>query len=142
MDLRFYEYLAYLVATVVTTVWVGTTLYRNGRVFLVDVLQTEILADSVNHLLVVGFYLVNLGMVALLMRDDAQLATPTDVLLAVVTKIGVVLVILGVMHFGNLLVLNRIRRRANQGPTPFPPQGWPGQAPPPPPDYAGYMPAN
>ncbi|MDQ3266018.1 MAG: hypothetical protein M3Y59_20590 [Myxococcota bacterium] len=54
-------YLAYLVISIGITVWVARTLQQNGRVFLVDAfLGKETLADSVNHLLVVGFYLVNL----------------------------------------------------------------------------------
>ena len=55
-------YLSYLAISISLTIWVAQTLHKNGRVFLIDVLQgNESLADSVNHLLVVGFYLINLG---------------------------------------------------------------------------------
>jgi hypothetical protein len=57
-----WTYLAYLLISVALTVWVARTLHRNGRIFLVDsFLGNEPLADSVNHLLVVGFYLINIG---------------------------------------------------------------------------------
>ena len=53
-------YISYVVLSVVLTVWVAQTLHKNGRVFLVEVFSgNEALADSVNHLLVVGFYLIN-----------------------------------------------------------------------------------
>ena len=62
-------YLIYLALSISLTVWVGTTLHRNGRHFLIDVFHGNgALADSVNHLLVVGFYLVNLGFVSLALR--------------------------------------------------------------------------
>lgn len=61
MDLQLVDYAIYIMATVVLTIWVGLTLSRNGRPFLVSVFKEEGLADSVNHLLVVGFYLVNFG---------------------------------------------------------------------------------
>ena len=49
-------YLAYLAISVALTVWVARTLHKNGRIFLVDSFHgNEKLADSINHLLVVGF---------------------------------------------------------------------------------------
>jgi hypothetical protein len=55
-------YAIYLPITIALTVWVARTLFTNGRVFLVDIFQgNEVLADSVNKLLLVGFYLINIG---------------------------------------------------------------------------------
>jgi len=114
MDLRFFDYTVYIVVSVFLTVWVGNTLYRNGRPFLVSVLKEEGLAESVNHLLVVGFYLVNFGAAALLINTGGQPAGVPDMIKQTVTRIGVVLLVLGAMHFFNLYVLNRIRRPARQ----------------------------
>src|SRR5207237_10820454 len=55
------------------------TLHRNGRRFLVEVMAEEALADSVNHLLLVGFYLVNIGVAALLVNAAGELGTPAVV---------------------------------------------------------------
>src|SRR5205085_6490253 len=64
-----WTYLAYLGISVALTIWVARTLHKNGRIFLVDsFLGNDALADSVNHLLVVGFYLVNIGFVALALK--------------------------------------------------------------------------
>jgi hypothetical protein len=61
MDVMVLTYVAYLVISVGLTVWVARTLLSNGRAFLVDVFEGDGgLADSVNRLLVVGFYLINL----------------------------------------------------------------------------------
>src|SRR5258708_39883409 len=73
-----WAYLAYLAVSVALTVWVAKTLHKNGRIFLVDsFLGNEGMADSVNHLLVVGFCLVNIGFVTLALKSgdkavDAQ----------------------------------------------------------------------
>ena len=112
MDLRLVEYLVYLPLSIAFTVWVARVLYRNGSRFLVEVLRDESLADSVNRLLVVGFYLVSLGGVALLINAADSLRSAADVVRSVVTKVGLVLLLLGFVHFVNLLVLNRMRRHS------------------------------
>jgi hypothetical protein len=106
-------YTVYLLLSVALTVWVAQTLFKNGRVFLVDVFHgKEALADSVNHLLVVGFYLINLGYVSLALKQSARVETAAECIEAVSWKIGLVLLVLGGMHFFNLYVFSRIRRHA------------------------------
>ena len=121
MDLRLVDYFVYLAASACLTVWVGGTLYRNGHVFLVSVFKEAGLADSVNHLLVVGFYLVNLGAAAILINAGGAPATFADMIQETVTRIGVVLLVLGAMHFFNMWVLHLLRRPLNQRSMPPPP---------------------
>ena len=113
MSFTVYTYLLYLVISIALTVWVARTLHKNGRVFLVEVFRgnTE-LADSVNHLLVVGFYLVNLGYVALALRADQDVSDLQMTIEAMSRKVGLVLITLGIMHFFNLYVFSRMRRRS------------------------------
>ncbi|MGW0164073.1 hypothetical protein ACWDWT_02630 [Streptomyces sp. NPDC003343] len=128
MDLTVIAYVIYLLISVALTVWVACTLSRNGRVFLEDVLHgNEKLADAVNHLLVVGFYLVNLGFVALYLNGHGTVEDARGIFEALSTKLGVVLLVLGAMHLGNVYVLNRIRRRGvmeREQVPPVGPQGW------------------
>jgi hypothetical protein len=118
-------YLSYLAISIALTVWVAQTLHKNGRVFLVDVFQgNEALADSVNHLLVVGFYLINLGYVSLALKLGYNLESATEGIEALSWKVGMVLVVLGGMHFFNLYIFSRIRRRASEpGHRSFAPSG-------------------
>ena len=116
-------YVAYLAVSLAVTIWVAQTLHRNGRSFLIDAFQGNgELADSVNHLLVVGFYLINVGYVALALRTADPVPTVRSAIELVCDKLGVVLIVLGVMHFFNLYVFNRLRKRglAELRP-PFPP---------------------
>ena len=108
-----WTYLAYLGISVALTIWVARTLHKNGRIFLVDsFLGNENLADSVNHLLVVGFYLINIGFVTLALKYGDK-ATDTQTALEILSsKVGFVLVVLGIMHFVNLVTFSKMRRRA------------------------------
>jgi hypothetical protein len=113
MTIGITTYLVYLGISIGLTVWVAHTLHKNGRVFLVDVFHgNEPLADSVNHLLVVGFYLINLGYVSLALKLGYELETAQQGIEALSVKVGAVLLVLGGMHFFNLLVFSRMRRRA------------------------------
>jgi hypothetical protein len=117
-------YVAYAVVTVSLTVWLARTLFKNGAVFLEDVFKdAPKMAEAVNRLLVIGFYLLNLGYAALLMKAERG----DSVLQAVEVlawKLGALLMSLGVMHFVNLYVFYRIRRRARVAilPPPVAPQ--------------------
>ncbi len=110
------SYLVYLALSIAVTVWVARTLHRNGRIFLVDsFLGNEPLADSVNHLLVVGFYLVNLGYVSLALKYGAKPESVAESIEYLSTKVGVVLLVLGAMHFLNIRIFSGMRRRATEG---------------------------
>ena len=105
-------YISYLVISIVVTVWVARTLYRSGRVFLLDAFRGNAeLADSVNHLLVVGFYLINVGYIAIAPKTTSALATLREAIELESTKIGIVLLMLGAMHFFNIIVLAKMRKR-------------------------------
>lgn len=128
MDHAVIAYVLYLLIAVPLTIWVGSTLSRNGRVFLVDVFSGNgELAEAVNRLLVVGFYLLNLGVVALYLRIGDSVADARAVVEVLSVKLGVVLLMLGVVHLTNVYVFTKIRRRGRleaMATPPLPPQGW------------------
>jgi hypothetical protein len=125
-------YFSYLAISIGLTVWVARTLHKNGRVFLVDAFHgNEQLADSVNHLLVVGFYLINVGYISLALKTTEALATLREVIELESSKIGVVLLILGAMHMFNILVFAKMRRRAVDGRPQRPEPMFPSWPPPP-----------
>ncbi|MFG1818925.1 hypothetical protein ACGFIF_34540 [Kribbella sp. NPDC049174] len=106
-------YLIYLLIAVPLTIWVARTLSRNGRIFLVDVFHgNEDFADAVNRLLVVGFYLVNLGFVTLFLRSDAAVLDARGVFEQLSVKLGIVMLVLGALHLMNVWIFNAIRRRS------------------------------
>lgn len=121
MTIDIATYLVYLSVSIALTIWVAHTLHTNGRVFLVDVFHgNESLADSVNHLLVVGFYLINLGWICLMLKLGYEISSPKQGIEALSVKIGTVLLVLGGMHFFNLFIFSRMRRRATMRNAPPP----------------------
>src|SRR5262245_33440980 len=105
-------YAIYLTVAIGLVVFLARTLFHNGEVFLEDVFEDNPrMAKAVNHLLVTGFYMANLGYAALILRADAapDAVTGFEVL---AQKLGILLVSLAALHFVNLYVFYRIRRRA------------------------------
>jgi len=121
-----WTYLIYGIASLGMTIWVARTLHKNGRIFLIDAFQgNRELADSVNHLLVVGFYLINIGFVSLFLRTGKDIVGLREGIELFSAKFGTVMVILGIMHFFNLFVFSRIRRKSQRLQTPPPVPGKP-----------------
>jgi hypothetical protein len=103
----------YLLISIGLTVGVGWALSRSGRVFLLDVFGGNAdLAEAVNRLLVVGFYLINLGFVTLTMQASGTITDAGQGLRLLSVKIGEVLLVLGALHFANLVLFARWRSRA------------------------------
>ncbi len=101
--------ITYLIVSIAMTVFVAHSLHRNGRVFLMRTFDNEAsLADSVNHLLLVGFYLFNIGCVLLWTRYGVKPDSAETAIEFVTTKLGVVLLVLGLVHFLNIRIFWRI----------------------------------
>lgn len=145
MDIKVWMYLVYLTVSIGLTVWVARTLARNGLVFLEEVFSDERLARAVNNLLVVGFYLLNLGYVTVAMRHSDPVGSVSEAMEELSWKIGLVLLVLGALHFFNVYTLNRYRRsRLRQLATapPLPPIGQLPMQHPYPAPAPGQRPAN
>ena len=115
MTITVWTYAVYLGLSATITVWVAETLARHGRVFLIDVFHGNVArADAVNRLLVVGFYLMNLAGVLFNLAFGSSVTTAMEGVHFLSSKIGLVLTVLGTMHFFNLIVLTAIRRSSQQ----------------------------
>ncbi|MFG2008422.1 hypothetical protein ACGFNF_05045 [Micromonospora sp. NPDC048868] len=146
MDTKVWMYLVYLAISIGLTVWVARALSRNGLVFLEEVFADERLAKAVNSLLVVGFYLLNLGYVTVAMKHPDPVGSTAQAMEELSLKIGLVLLVLGALHFFNVFALGRYRRgRLRQFAT-HPPLAPVGRLPMPPaprgPHPAGPYPAG
>ncbi|MGE5106057.1 MAG: hypothetical protein ACM3H8_00805 [Sphingobacteriales bacterium] len=109
-------YCFYMVITISLTIWVARTLFKNGKVFLIDIFHgNRELADSVNNLLLLGFYLINIGYAVYTLREGYPIKGVQEVIERLSIKIGLIILILGSMHFFNLYVFFSLRRKANAG---------------------------
>lgn len=107
-------YALYLLITIGITIWVARTLSRNGKVFLVQCFgQNDTLATSTNHLLVVGFYLVNIGFITLTLSLGAEPTTIAGAIRFLSGKVGLAVIVLGAMHFFNMGAIAQFGRKVN-----------------------------
>lgn len=106
-------YTAYLALTITLTVWVAKTLFKNGKIFLIDIFHgNKDLADSVNNLLLVGFYLINVGYTVYTLQLSTTVINIQEVIEKLSVKVGIVILVLGFMHFFNLFIFFKLRRKA------------------------------
>jgi hypothetical protein len=114
-------YALYLLISIGITIWVARTLSHNGEVFLVQCFgHNEVLARSTNHLLVVGFYLVNIGFITLTLSIGNEPTTSAEAIRFLSGKVGLAVIVLGGMHFFNMGAIAKFGRKVND---------WLGQAP-------------
>lgn len=105
-------YIAYLAIAIGLTIWVARTLSKNGEVFLIDCFGHDaVLARSTNHLLVVGFYLVNLGFILLALRFGTPPQTWPEAIPYLASKVGLAVLVLGGMHFFNMNAIAKFGRK-------------------------------
>jgi hypothetical protein len=108
-------YVTYLIITICLTVWVAKTLFKNGKLFLVDIFHgNTALAESVNNLLLVGFYLINLGYTVYTLQINDSIFNFQQMIERLSLKIGLIILILGCMHFMNLYIFFTLRKKAIQ----------------------------
>lgn len=107
-------YALYLLISIAITVWVARTLSKNGEVFLIQCFgHNAVLARSTNHLLVVGFYLVNIGFITLTLSLGAEPTTIPETIRFLSSKVGLAVMVLGGMHFFNMTAIARYGRKVN-----------------------------
>ncbi len=106
-------YILYLIITIFLTIWVARTLFKNGKIFLYDIFHgNRELADSVNNLLLVGFYLINLGYAVYTLQITHDISSVQAIIEKLSLKIGLIILILGGMHFMNLYIFFTLRKKA------------------------------
>jgi hypothetical protein len=106
-------YLVYATASLGLTFWLARTLFANGAIFLEDVFSdSPRLSEAVNRLLVVGFYLLNLGYALVTLKVGAVAVTPVGAIEVLAMKLGGLMLVLGAIHFANLYLFHRVRRRS------------------------------
>ena len=102
-------YLLYIGISLAMTFWVGRTLNKNGHVFLMEnYADNAVLAKAINSMLLVGFYMINIGFISYTLKiTGANPVTYAQVLEFLSVKVGFVAIVLGVMHFALMFALQQ-----------------------------------
>ena len=106
----FWNHVCYLTISVCITTLVGLTLFRHGRLFLIDIFAGNChVADAVNKLLLTGYILTNVAMVSLAIKFGTRAENLEQSVAFVIHQFFSVLLMLAVQHFVYLRVLSPTR---------------------------------
>ncbi len=113
MTLTVIVYLIYLTICIGLTIWVANVLFSNATVFFRDIFNNnEELSDSINQLLKVGFYLINIGLVLFLLETNT-VHSSKELVEVLSWKVGGIVMLLGTMHLTNVYLFFKLRKKAN-----------------------------
>ena len=105
-------YILYIFITFFITVNVGLILYKNGRIYILEALHhNEELTDTVNKILLIGYYLLNLGYAALMLQYWEQITSYSMLIESVTTMVGRIVLGLAFMHYLNMFIIHKFRHK-------------------------------
>jgi len=114
-SLNFTAYCIYLPVVIILTWYVAHTLFKNSKVFMMDIFHGKAdIALSTNKLFETGFYLLNLGFALKIMEIAAEISSSRSMLEILSSKVGGFSIYLGVMLFLNLYFFFRGKRLSKQ----------------------------
>ena len=106
MTYNLIAYLIYLMITVLITIWVGWLFYKNGFEYLKTIFpDSNELALSVNKLLLVGYYLTNIGYCVYMLKSWKTITSLLDLLNEVSWRVSLIILLLAGLHYFNLISL-------------------------------------
>src|SRR3954468_19269045 len=101
-------YIIYLSLSLITVLWVGRILHRNGKDYLFAECPDKQLSEASNNFLYTGYCLVNSGFAFYFLNTCEILLNFNDVLEFISHSTGIIYSALGVMHFANMLLAPKI----------------------------------
>ncbi|MUU79572.1 hypothetical protein [Winogradskyella endarachnes] len=105
-------YLIYLPIICFIMLKVGWLFYKNGEVFLLDIFQqNQPLVSSINKLLLIGYYLLNIGYAILTISYWEHLESTIEIINSLSLTLGRIIIILALMHYNNIFILKFINKQ-------------------------------
>jgi hypothetical protein len=110
MDL--FGYIIYLALAYIITVHVGLVFYRNGRVFILNLMGgDEQFTNAINNLLLVGYYLLNLGYCAVMITMWEPIDSPEGMINNLSFMLSRIILLLGIMHYINMAAIYLLSKK-------------------------------
>jgi hypothetical protein len=114
MNLNILTFVLYLLIAGITTYFLGRSLYSNGEAFLASIfIERPETVKPLNKVLLIGFYLINLGFVLLFFTQQNNISTLVKCAELLSLKLGIVYLLLGSLHMFNISVFIYIEKRLN-----------------------------
>ena len=109
MNYNLLAYLIYIVITMFVTIWVGKAFHKNGIHYILSIFEEEKIAHAINNLLLVGYYLVNIGYAILKISQWTVASNFAEVIASVATNQASIFLLLALLNYINIGVLATIR---------------------------------
>lgn len=105
-------YAIYLALMIFIIVYVGRLFYRNGRVFILALFNGhELQADHINNILLLAYYLFNIGYAFVKLTYWGKVTDAKLVISSLGNNIGLLVLILGVTHYFNMAVIYYLSKK-------------------------------
>ena len=108
MNLNIIGYLIYLSLTSIIIIKVGKSCYDNGNIFVSQLIPNhEELCHQINKMLLIGYYLLNLGYCAMTIISWEKIQTSNQLIEIIATKSAIIILTIGFMHYINIILLTK-----------------------------------
>ncbi len=105
MNLNIITYCIYLPIIIFITIRIGWICYKNGELFLINLFEDKAIVKSINNLLLLGYYLTNIGYAIITMSYWETLNNVADILSSLTYTLGKIVLILATLHYNNIFWL-------------------------------------
>lgn len=104
-------YILYLSISSFITFYVGWRCYVHGIIWLKAIFDDEQISSSVNRMLLLGYYLVNIGYISWSVSTWQRIYDPIGMIHALSFKVGGITLILGLLHYLNIATILFFNKR-------------------------------
>jgi hypothetical protein len=112
MNYNIAAYIVFLISIIFIIVYVGRYFYSNGRIFIISLFNGNVeLADQINRLLLIAYYLFNIGYSFLKLKQWQKVVSLDVLFSSLASNIGVLILILAVIHYFNMLIIYMLSKR-------------------------------
>lgn len=112
MNYNILAYGIFLSTMIFIIVYVGRLFYRNGRVFILALFRGDaVQTDHMNQLLLVAYYLFNIGYAFVELRFWDKIVNVAQLVSSLASNVGLLVFILAVTHYFNMALIYFLSKR-------------------------------
>lgn len=111
MNLNILAYCVYGLVSIIITVFVGKAFHKNGYFYVISIFVEEQIATAINNLLLIGYYLLNIGFVIYKISDWRKITNTIELVENLSFSLALIFILLGLMNLVNIAVLSFFRKR-------------------------------
>ncbi len=118
MNFNITAYIIYTLAMFFIIYRLGKMFHINGRVFILRLYRgNEAATDSINNLLLIAYYLFNMGYVFLKLKTWEKVQSLEQLTTSLSSNIGLLVLMLALLHYMNMLAIYLLSKKQNNLPS-------------------------